>query len=371
VGISVLSLAVLWALSMGTAAQARTTGDAPGFSSGPRFVSGGLLWSGLKGVSLSTAAGTRLLVPGAELSAVLVEDGWTVRVEPTRLEVGRTGGRLAPVRALRRCRAGTPEDWLDALAGGNLYTIVRASCISQRAGNAQFLVRVRLGSGALHAIARVPSGALALVAAGRRLALTYKSSGGPAGRVRVEILDASSARLLYSVTAPPSTNLNRYGETQMDSAGDVLVSGFQLIPPPGPAVAFAWWGNARTRVGRALGPTASVAAALSDGHIAYATNRGGVEHIDLLSLATRKTRTMVTFPGSARVEGVGLDNTRLAWAQQSYGYTTQGSGCASLDAVGSAELAETSLSSSGPPVVVKGVPVPPAPTGPGRICIEM
>ncbi|MGD0456006.1 MAG: hypothetical protein ABSB69_20665, partial [Solirubrobacteraceae bacterium] len=220
-----LLFAVLSALSTGLVSQANAAVDAPGFTSGPTVVSGGLLWWGAKGVSLSGASGTHLIVPGTEWSTVLVEGGWTAGAEQTRLEVGRTGGRLAAVRALRRCRAGSPEDWLEALAHGGLYTIVRASCLGRRPAQAQFLVRVRLSTGVLQAIARVPSGAVALAAAGKRLALTYEASGQPRGRVRVEVVDSSSAKLLYTVTAPSGEQGGRrYSDTQIDAAGDVLVT---------------------------------------------------------------------------------------------------------------------------------------------------
>jgi hypothetical protein len=256
--------------------------------------------------------------------------------------------------------------WTVAVAGGNLYTIAQASCLARRPGQAQFLVHVRLGTGTVEAIGRVRSGAISLAAAGGRLALTYKT--GVRGPVRVEVVSSSNAKLLYSVTEPPREEGRGYGrlETQIDSEGDVLVT-----DPPFRREAFGWWGNATKRVGSLLHQTGFVGGSLSAGRIAYLTGRGGVEHIDVLNLRTRKTRTEVTFPGSARVLGVGLGKTRVAWAQQSFGYAVRTNAgprsCVEIVPVGSPELAETALSASGPPIVVKGVPVSPVP---GLRCVR-
>ena len=248
-GPRVLSLTVLSILSLGLVSHANAAVDAPGFQVGPRVVGAGLLWSGTKGVSLSTATGTRLLVPGADLSAVRVEDGWTVLAEPTGLEAGRIGGRLVAVRALRRCVPGTRERWLDALAKGELYTVVRASCVGRHPGRAQFLVRVRPSGGTVEAIARVSSGAISLAAAGRLVALTYQTSGESG--VRVEVFDSASAKRLYSLTTPRGgVSRGGYEETQLDSTGDVLVTGSFPIPPG--RIRWGWWGNETTRVGQPL-----------------------------------------------------------------------------------------------------------------------
>ena len=79
---------------------------------------------------------------------------------------------------------------------------------------------------------------------------------------------------------------------------------------------------------------------------------------------------MVTFPGSARDAGIGLDKTpaRMGTTELRVHDPQGTSGCAFLAPLGSTELVETSLSASGLPIVVKGISVPPAPTG--RICIE-
>ncbi|HEV2924376.1 MAG TPA: hypothetical protein VGW98_10105 [Solirubrobacteraceae bacterium] len=356
-----LLLALVSTVSIEGVAEAAM--PAPGLSSGPKIVSGGLLWAGPNGVSLSSSTRTRLLVAEADLSEVLMEGAWTVLARPSGPKVGRAGVRFSPVRGLRRCRPMQGKEagaWTVAVAGGDLYAIAQARCLARRPAEAQFLVRVRLGTGTAEAIGRVRSGAISLAAAGGRLALTYKS--GVRGPVRVDVVSSSNAKLLYSVTEPLREQGGGYGrlETQIDSKGDVLVT-----DPPFRREAFGWWGNAAVRVGRLLHQTGFIGASLSAGRIAYVSGRGGVEHIDVLNLTTRKTRTEVTFPGSARVLGVGLGKTRVAWAQQSIGYVTRTDfhSCVETVSVGSPELAQTPLSASGPPIVVKGVPVTPA-TGP-------
>jgi hypothetical protein len=142
----------------------------------------------------------------------------------------------------------------------------------------------------------------------------------------------------------------------------VLVTSTFFLPP-GPGVASGWWGNATTLSGRSLGRTGSNVASLGDGRIAYTTEQGGVEQIDLLDLASEETRTIATFPGSARVEGIGLGKTQLAWAQLSFGFTPPSTGrfpCVSRVSVGPTELLETSLSASDLPIVVDGTTVAPA-----------
>jgi hypothetical protein len=204
-----LAAAAAAALSLGLVAQTSAAVDAPRFTDGLTVVEGGLLWWGENGVSLSGAAGTHLLVPDAEASAVLLEDGWTAAAERTTLELGKTGGPLEPVRAFRNCRAGSPETWLEGLAGGHLYTIVSAACLGRGPAQANYLVRVRLGDrGNLEVVGRVPIGAVSLAAAGRRLALTYESPSTPSGPgpVSVEVRSTSHARLLYTVTSPVHEN---------------------------------------------------------------------------------------------------------------------------------------------------------------------
>jgi len=374
-GIRVLTLAALHVLSSGAVARAHAGVDAPGLNYGPTVVRGGLLWSGPAGVSLSSAGGTRLLVAGAQLPEVLLQGGWIVVVKGSgQPRAGRRGGRLAAVQSLRHC---VPAEemgerrWRVAVADGNLYTIVQASCLGRPPRQGQFLVRARLGTGTVHAIGRVPNGAVSLSAAGRRLALTYEAHGPRGNRVRVDVRDSTTARLLYSVSSPNEEGAPYpYRGMQIDAQGDVLVTDHFIFLGPGD-VSFTrgWWGSAKTRLGYELDQQGSAIASLSEGRIAYASDRGGVEHIDVLNLTTRKTRTPVTFPGSVRVEGVGLRSDRLAWAQQSYGYqtitgtpigTTVQSRCVAYGPVGPTELAETTISAHRLPLVVKGISVPPA-----------
>lgn len=348
--------------------------QAPGFSGGPEVVSDGLLWagssSGQESVFLSTATSTRLLVPDTELSAVHVEAGWVIVAEASGPKAGRIGQRLRPIRVLQFCPpiqsnqgGDRPGDQLEAVADDNLYAVVRASCFGRRPGDAELLVRVRLGAGNVHVIGKVPSGAISLVAAGSRLALTYEESGALA-----EVFDSHTGRLLYRV-APPSGKRDepgRYHETQIDAKGDVLVTGLRHRPLPGGGEAIGWWGSPKTRIARPLGsgfgtaPGERVAyASLSDGRIAYATKTT----LDVLNLATGKARTIVTFSGAVSMEGFGLGGAVLAWAQQNYVYVTKP--CVTEAPIGSPELAEAPLSAQGPPVVVIASPGPrPA----GQVC---
>lgn len=342
---------------------------APGYLAGPRVAGGDLLWQGGEGVYLSAHAGTRLLVRDAELSAVHVEDGWVVVTEASGARAGRIGQRLSVVRGLRRCpplrgyegeEIQTVAHALETFANGNLYAVVRASCLGRRPRKAQILVRVRPGTEHLHVIGRVPSGAISLAAAGSRVALAYALS---AGRVRVEVVDSRDAQSLYRL-APPRGESGRVDrDTQIDGKGNVLVTSRRLFLHPGPGEAFSWWGTPRTRVGRPL-DNGALSPSLSEGRIAYAT---GVDRsIDLLNLVTGKTRTIVTFSGSVSPEGLGLSNGVLAWAQQRYAYQLATvERCVGLFGVGPAELTATPLSATGLPIAVEANPgTPPA----GRSC---
>ncbi len=121
-GIRNLPLVALLALSIVSVAGAQATEQAPSFTSGPELVSGGLLWSdyssGKENVLLSTATGTRVLIAGAGLSAVVVEDGWIVVTGPSGPRVGRIGRRLKAIPGLRGCPpirgAGASESTLES-----------------------------------------------------------------------------------------------------------------------------------------------------------------------------------------------------------------------------------------------------------------
>jgi len=376
-----LAIGALSALWAGGVAQAQAAVQAPGYSRGPSVVSAGLLWAAIssdkESVYLSTATSTRLLVPDAELSAVRVEAGWVVAGEASGPKVGRIGRRLRAVQGLRRCppiEADNEEsDRLEAVTDGDLYAVVRASCLRRRPGYAQFLVRVRLGTGNLHVVGRVPSGAISLAAAGPRVALTYHVGAGRGERV--EVLDSRNARPLYRVGPPPEERSCGYfnGETQLDSEGDVLVTGTCGEAPF--LVEFGWWGGPETPVGRpvaSFSESTRVAASLSEGRIAYVTaGEGESESIDVLNLATGNMRTVVTFSGSARVDGIGLGQTVLAWAHDSYEYALVNVGeyltypdfCVGTKPAGSTELTETLLSASAQPIAVSANPGP-RPAGP-------
>jgi hypothetical protein len=412
-GVRLLTLVVTLTLLAVDVTRAQAVVPAPGFSSGPKVVSDGLLWAGWarnlgkENVFLSTATGTRLLVPDAELSAVNVNDGWVVVAEASGPKVGRIGRGLRPVRGLHRCppiQGYREGEGLEALTNGDLYAVVRATCLGRRPRHAQLLVRVQLGTGNLHVVGRVPSGAISLAAAGSRLALTYGAGARPTDespavtRVRVEVVDARNGRLLYSLAPPESRRWSlreiqlvdegRYRETQLDAKGDVLViSGLAhrvhgLERAPIPSEAFGWWGAPRTRVGRPLETGSIFDASLSEGRIAYsregeyatsregeyATSREGETSIHVLNLTTGKTRTIVTFFGSVMVGGFGVGRIGLAWAQQNYAYTIRPEdpprlACVREAPVGSPALVETPISTVAPPIIVKATPGP-RPVGP-------
>jgi hypothetical protein len=346
-------------------------------------VEGGLLWagssSGWENVFLSTAAGTRLLVTDADLSEVHVNDGWVVVAAASGEElVGRIGERLRAVEGLRQCPPirGYQEEGsrLVAVASGSLYAVVRASCIGRRPGDAQLLVRVRLGTGDLHVIGRVPGGAISLVAAGSRVALTHEiiprtdDETCVRSRLRVEVVDSRNARLLYRLASPPG-EYGCYRETQVDAKGYVLVNGIRHQPPPGGGEPRVWWGNPTTPVGRPLENADGYRALLAEGHVAYATTDRGQTSLDVLNLATDETQTIVTFSGAVRMQGFGLSGTVVAWAQQHYAYITKPEGppllsCVTEAPAGSPELAETPLSAAVPPIIIEATPGP-RPAGPG------
>jgi hypothetical protein len=367
------ALSVLWMSGGVTQVQAV---QAPAFIAGPEVTSGGLLWagnsSGHENVFLSTATGTRLLVPDADLSEVRVDSDWVVADEASGLTVGRIGQRLTVVQGLRRClpiQAHTESDRLEAVADGNLYAVVSASCFGRRPGDTELLVSLRLGTGKLHVIGRVPGGVISLAAAGSRLAMTYETGAGrtsetiAGSHVRVEVVDSRNARLLYRLASPPGER-GQYRETQLDAKGNVLVTSVGHVLPPGPGVDFGWWGNPGTQVGRPLeSENRGFGASLAEGRIAYATSRDGATSIDMLNLATGGASTIVTFSGAVKLEGFGLGGTVVAWAQQSYAYGTLPAGpplmsCVGKAPVGFTELTETPLTAAGLPIIVNASPGP-------------
>jgi hypothetical protein len=166
--------------------------------------------------------------------------------------------------------------------------------------------------------------------------------------------------------------------TQIDAEGDVVITDTIFIPPGD--IAEGWWGNPQIHAGRPLENlevgaypqpanlelATSAVVALSNGRLAYATySTSSREVIDLRNLATNSTRTIVRFPGSAGVLGIALNGSRLAWAQQSLGYTTPTTAdpCVTqTHALGPVQLIHTSTHTS-TPIIEAGDPVAP-PTGP-------
>jgi len=387
--LGIAALAGLAALSSATAAGAAI--DVRDFVAGPSVVAGGLLWSGTHGVTLSSAHRSRLIARVSEvaasdlaLSAVHVEDGWTV-VAAASLRVGRTGRPLHFISGLAHCGPGGRARWLAATAGGYIYTIVRGDCLG-RSGERQFLVRIRQGTGTVEPVGAVPSQALALAAAGGRIALVYEDKAGP---LRVDVVSAATAKGLYSFSEPaPAGETGRHAryeyndETQLDAAGDVVVSEEAEGFDPFDAVAAqpccrrrpnVWWGNGASHGAHPLGDISNVA--LSDGRIGYDTTvneegpHGGTVEMDLRDLARNRVRTIVRFPGTAHVLGVGLGDDRLAWAQQSsHVVVHENPGGESCQTVydSPVELREIGVATVRAPLVIEGRGAPP----PGRECNE-
>jgi hypothetical protein len=298
------------------------------------------------------------------------------------VRAAQIGGRLAAVKTLGRCvpmpstTAVSTKRRLMALDGSDLYAVVRSRCLQGQAGPE--LVRVGLTKRVLQVLAPVKAGAVNLAASGPRLALTYINGSQ---QTRVDVRAARGGRSLFTVISPVDERTAESPVTQIDSAGDVLVT---ATIPVGPTLsALGWWANARSRVGRPLEGVASielpqgypepttssvsypvsVAAALSDGRLAYTAYVSGTadeEAIEVIDLAANTTRTVVSFPGSAGVLGVDLSGTELAWAEQSLGYDT-GMGCAIGDgrALTPVQLTHASITSP-EPIIEPGLPVPPS-----------
>ena len=368
-------LALPAALVLAIAAPAGASIDVSGFVAGPSIVEGGLMWSGTQGVSLSSAHGSRLIARTSEVAAselaldsVHVEDDWTV-VAAASLRVGRTGAPLHSISGLALCGPGARARWLAGTAGGYVYTIVRGDCVGRAAGQ-QILVRIRLGTGTVEALGVVPSQAMGLAVAGGRVALTYEDPDS--GRMRVDVVSAANAKGLYSFSDPspltPGRGFRYEGneQTQLDAAGDVVVTGGAnlLNSGGGPyrTPAFAWWGNGASRGARWLGEMDDVT--LSDGRIAYAREPGeGAIDINVRDLASGRASTIVKLEGIVHVLGVGLRGEHLAWAEQSSQTVAhRGSGgslsCETLT-YSPLELREADIAAMTAPLVIEGPHVPP------------
>jgi hypothetical protein len=355
--------------------------SAPGFTAGPRQVAGGLLWSGAGGVFASSSAGvSRLVARGASLSSVAGDQDWIAVSGPRGVRAARLGRRLIAVEPLHQCPpvespAGSqPRAPLVALSGVDLYSVVASRCVHVAGPEGPVLVRVPLSTDGVHILARVRAGAVSVVAAGSRVALTYVVDA-PLQGARADVVNAANGRALFVVRFRKAGSLPGSLATQIDSRGDVVLTS-RIFVSPG-ELAEGWWGNQRHRVARALGRLEvgaypepfthvaippEVAIALSDGRLAYATypHGGGLETIDVRDLATNGTRTVVSFPGSAGVLGISIRDTQLAWAQQSLGFTTPTTTdpCVTrTQALGPVQLVSASIDVSAP-VSEPGQPVP-------------
>jgi hypothetical protein len=385
-GARIVGMSIALLLAISGVANAQTVGNAPGFESGPRVTTGGLLWSGARGVSLSTNTGTDLLNPKAPLSSTLVQNGWAVTIRRRGLQVDRVGVKHNPLIVKPGCSPLEPEpySWMDALDGGSLYVVIRGSCVGKSPAMAPFLVKVPLRSSGFQVLARAPDGVRSLAAAGNKIAIAYKSQP-TSRRVQVEVLSGRRARPLYSVNGPAGGGLSPNGKDgslalQLDAEGDVLATNTGRLPPPSLIRALGWWASPTKRAAHPIHslyldesaePTpnnnnfrAEAAAALWNGQIAYETTGNNRRQIDLLNLSSNQSHTEVSFPGSARLLGLGLGTERLAWAQQSIGWTIpEATGGCVTRALPLSPVELVEINPLAEPLVIDGAPVPPA-TGP-------
>ena len=356
------------------AAPASATVPAPKFQEGPKVVDGGLLWAGSSGgeqsIFLSTPAGTTSLASRTNLSAVAEENGWVVVSEPRGPRVGRIGHALKPLAVLRACpstRLEPDRSKAETVARGSIWAIASARCLGRRPKTAELLVKVRLGSTRLRVIGRVPDDAEKLAVAGSRIALMFPEDSSS----RVAVVSSTNARPLYDIAVPTEGRF-REKNLQIDDKGDVLVTsshGGVL----GPASSGWWWSGAGTRALHHLGPEPTpFPASLWEGRIAFATSdsqsfsstEGGA--IDVLTLASETTQTIVSYSGAATIGGLGFDDDVVAWALESYVYEAN-DGCVGYSLGGVPELVETPLTTSALPIVVNDSPGA-RPDGPE--CIE-
>jgi len=239
-----------------------------------------------------------------------------------------------------------------ALAGPTLYAVIDPGCLHRRAGKRLALVAVSLRTGVRRTLAIIAPRPVGLAAAGARVALSYAApnqappravpvkarravpvkapNAGTVTPVTVTVIGARRGRTLYRVTAPVRA-VNGSLTTEIDAQGDVLVTSTFFIPPA--PQSFGWWATTADPAGHELpelrttgqvisstarGPEVITgAAALSEGRIAYVSNGAQEgEQIDLLDVHSGGNRPVADFTGEARVVGLDLSASELAWAQE-------------------------------------------------------
>jgi hypothetical protein len=367
--------------------------SAPGFVSGPRITGAGLLWRGSATHMLTSYSGRTRPLPGGGAAVLSSETSdWIVVVGRKQVEAGPLGGRLRPVKVLRRCtpvaaapgaRATTSADPLLALSGATLYAVVDPGCLHRQGYGRRALLAASLPTGAWRLLAAISTGVAGLAASGQRVAITYVPDAQTARSPTVFVLDASRGRRLYRMSLPSRWSPRETLTTQVDEHGDVVVTS-SFFRPPAPQ-SLGWWATPADPVAHRLGSLVTVgqpipevdrseeaptgAATLSAGRIAYVT--GGPsereERIDLLDLRRDTSRPVAEFPGVVGADGLDMSGNELAWAQQS---TPPEGGRESLAgggifpcqvvALGSVELTSVNLSNIGgsPPHI--GPPLPAA-----------
>lgn len=400
-GALVALVAVAFALAAPTLASAAPmtegpTVEAPGLTAGPVITGAGLAWESARGILLTGRAGvTTVLAPPDEpnwdgvVGLAWFGRKWWALAQPSGVLAGRIGGKLAALPTLRRCNPATRSSSSAAdgaeyvVAGEHLFAAEPRGCFTRRRTPAGRIVEVDLRTRRSRVLASIPGSVSQIAATGRYVAVAYRRetsrapahTGPPAAepRLLVRVLDTATGALIDEIAPPPhAEQFERVGATglQVDEHGDVLVTAGCCAGSPGGLAHVArplqrtgwWWARAGSRVGRevSLGSDPS----LSDGRVAfYATNASGTgPAIDVENLLDGRSRTVVTFAGSAGSESLALDGESLAWAQQStvinVTQPVRASSC-TIVPLGPVELGALNLRSIAAPVVVTGAPIPP------------
>ena len=315
---------------------------------------------------------------------------WWALARPSGVLAGRIGGRLERLPTLHRCNPATPSPSSAAdgaeyvVAGEHLFAAEPRGCFTRRSTPAGRIVEIDLRTRRSRFLTTIAGPIFHIAAAGRYLAVAYlresprspAHAGPPAPepQLRVRVLDAATGALIDEV-APPSHakafERTRAAGLQVDERGDVLVTAGCCAGSPGGLAHAArpferrawWWARAGSTVGREVSLGGD--AALSDGRVAFFSSNASrnTAAIDLTNLLDGRTRTVVTFEGTAGSESLALDGQSLAWAQRSTVINvTRSSHAYSCETVplSPMELAAVNLRGISPaPVVVTGMPIPP------------
>lgn len=324
--------------------------DAPKFLAGPRITKAGLIWLSASGPRLTSSTGVNKRLSGGRALPVNSPDSkWEAQESRKGVLVGEIGARpsnIAPLHgcpplratnALQQTFAAKPSSLL-AISGARLFAIVDPICLRRHGyGHAAILIE-DLGTRVWKLLAPVPTGALSLAAAGKRLAITYVSnpatSATAEGETKVAVYDSRTGRRLFRVTTALTARQATPPSTAVDDLGDVLVTETIRRPPPSTRASSGWWASPARPVAHELSQlittesaisnanpayetVPSGAAAIAHGRIAYATGgRYSGERVQVLNLRSGRTQTAVRLQGETGLLGLGLAGDELAWAQQ-------------------------------------------------------